>query len=266
MDKILSKNNLRGKIVTLKIFILLGLFVVASSAFAKELKDSIQLDIHGKIPEKVIATCESNLPPVKINVSVQESPVEETNDTSVRSLTSTALSLNNQHGKNHYVLGLTTIELSWHANAQYKSYEFTNPGIRCARSEMKIDLAMVYHKVQIAKEIAPKTCEYNFVREHEYRHVKLNKENIKRYANDIANEFQKTFQSKIYYGSSAAVEKAVRNEIDKNWLPFVARTSKKLEKEGNDRQKLIDTPEEYAKANLACSGNIARILKRYNGK
>ena len=249
----------------MKNFLFLGLLVTVPSALGNGLQDSIQLDVHGKIPEKVISSCESNLPPVKVIVSVKDSPIVETNDMSVRALTSAALTSNNPHG-NHYVLGLTTIELSWQANAQYKSYEFSSPNIRCARSEIKIDLAVLYHKVQIANEIAPKSCEYNFVREHEYRHVKLNQENIKHYAREIATEFQDHFQSKIYYGSPDKVEKAVRNEIDKNWLPFVGRTAKKLEKEGNDRHKLIDTPAEYAKANVACSGNIARILKRYYGK
>jgi hypothetical protein len=252
--------------VTLKILLFLGLLATVSSAFASGLRDAIQLDVHGKIPEKVITTCETNLPPVKVNVSIQESPVVETNDVSIQSLTKMALELHNSHVKDRYVLGLTTIELSWHANAQYKSYEFTNPGIRCARPEMKIDLIMLYHKVQIAKDVSPGSCEYNFIREHEYRHVKVNKENVKRYAREIAKEFQEHFQSKIYYGSSVTVEKTVRNEIDNRWLPFVGRTTKKLEREGDARQSLIDTPEEYAKANVACSGNIARILKSAYGK
>lgn len=262
-----SAGNLSyGIFPILKILIFFGLLAIMSSSFANGLRDSIQLDVHGKIPEKIVTTCETNLPPIAVNVSIQESPVEETNDVTVRSLTNIALKLNNPHVKDHYVLGLTTIELSWHANAQYKSYQFTNPSIRCARSEMKIDLIMLYHKVQIAKEISPGTCEYDFVRKHEYRHVKLDEENVKSYAREIKREFQDHFESKIYYGSSGAVEKAVRNEIDNNWLPFVSRTAKTLEKEGTDRQKLIDTPEEYAKGNVACSGNIARLLNRYYGK
>jgi hypothetical protein len=210
----------------LKNLIFIGLLAITSSAFGSGLRDSVLLDVHGKIPEKIISTCEANLPPVRVNVNIQESPVKETNDVNVRSLTKMAVELNNPHVKDRYVLGLTTIELSWQANAQYKSYEFTNPGIRCARSEMKVDLVVLYHKVQIAKEIAPGSCEYNFVREHEYRHVKLNNENIKHYAREIAKEFEENYQSKIYYGSSGTVEKTVRNEIDNHWLPFVSRTSK----------------------------------------
>lgn len=247
----------------LKILTFYFLLTAACFAFGGEVNESTSKNAPFDAPASIVAACENNLPLIDIHVQIQESPILETNEASVSELTNIALKLNNPHAQNRDILGLATMEIVWDANIKYKSFEFSNPSIHCARAEVIVDLIVLYHTVQIAKDFVPETCEYNFIREHEYKHVKVNEENLKRYAKELVDRFKANFQNKIYYGSLDSIANTINDESQNYWLPFIGEATKNIEEDGRARHQFIDTPEEYKKVDFVCSGNISRFLKRH---
>lgn len=239
------------------------LLTAACFAFGEVVNESTTKNAPVDAPASIVAACENNLPLIDIHVQIQESPILETNEASVSELTNIALKLNNPHAQNRDILGLATMEIVWDANIKYKSFEFSNPSIHCARAEVIVDLIVLYHTLQVAKDFMPETCEYNFIREHEYKHVKVNEENLKRYAKELVDRFKANFQNKIYYGSLDSIANTINDESQNYWLPFIGEATKNIEEDGRARHQFIDTPEEYKKVDFVCSGNISRFLKRH---
>ena len=247
----------------LKILTFYFLLTAACFSFGEVVNESTSKNAPFDAPASIVAACENNLPLIDIHVQIQESPILETNEASVSELTNIALKLNNPHAQNRDILGLATMEIVWDANIKYKSFEFSNPSIHCARAEVIVDLIVLYHTLQVAKDFMPETCEYNFIREHEYKHVKVNEGNLKRYAKELVDRFKANFQNKIYYGSLDSIANTINDESQNYWLPFIGEATKNIEEDGRARHQFIDTPEEYKKVDFVCSGNISRFLKRH---
>lgn len=243
----------------LKLLTFLALHTIVYSAFGANANKSV------RVPETFAAECERNFPKSEVKISVKEGLITESNQESIRSLTALAQKTKITHADQHRSLGLTALELSWGIDAEFKSLSLNNR-MHCARPTIKIELEVVNHLVRIAKEFAPKSCEYNFVREHEYKHVRLNKKNIKRYAKAVVDAVNERFPNPILYGSSEKVTGKMQSMMDNELLPFIKEVTAKMEREGIELHKLIDTPEEYAKGNKVCGGNISRIIRESDGQ
>lgn len=243
-----------------KFLAFLALPTIMYSAIGSDANASVPL-----VPETFVSKCELNLPKSEVKISVDEGSIAENNQESMRSLTALARQTKVIHADEHRTLGLTTLELSWGIDAEFKSLRLGNLDIQCARPKIKIELKVIDHLVRIAKEFPPKSCEYNFVREHEYKHVSLNKRNIKRYAREVITVFHERFPNKILYGSIDNVTGETQRMMDNDWLPFIKKITAKMESEGMELHKLIDTPEEYAKGNKVCAGKISRIIRESEG-
>ena len=238
----------------MKLVIFLGLLAIINPALGAT-KSSRTM------PEAFVSTCEQKFPTPEVIFNFHDVAVEEDYKESIQSLTALARKTNSIHSAAHYVLGLTTSNLSWRLDATVESLQLREQDIACAQPTIKIELEVLYHKVHIAKEFASNSCEYNFVRDHEYKHVNINKDNMRRYSKELIAAFNKQFSNRIIYGSIENVNKEVQAAMNKQWIPFVKKTTAKMEAEGNKRHQVLDSPEEYAKANTACSGKISSILQ-----
>ncbi|MEN0036332.1 MAG: hypothetical protein AAGC78_04660 [Cellvibrio sp.] len=245
-----------------KICVWISIFLVMLFPFNVIAGELVKEGVQVVVPDDFISACEQNLPPVAISINRHEGTVNESNTESIRRLNDIRLKTND-HASEGDMLGLTLAQLSWEYNVMYRSFQMLEPNIHCARPEIKVDMVVINHTVYIAKELPRGSCEYEVIREHEYRHVKINEENFKNYAKKLADDFQKEFNSKIYYGPLDVVDKAIKDEMQKYWGPFIERTTKKLEKDGHNLHKSIDTPEEYARIPSMCSGGITRIMNSY---
>ncbi len=238
----------------MKLVIFLGLLAIINPALG-ETKSS------NTMPETFVSTCEQKFPTPEVIFNFRDVALEEDYRESIQSLTASARKTNSIHSGARHVLGLTTFKLSWGLDASVESLQLREQDIACARPTIKIELEVLYHKVHIAKEFARNSCEYNFVRDHEYKHVNINKDNMRRHSNELVAAFNKQFPNRIIYGSIEKVNKEVQATMDKKWIPFVKKTTAKMEAEGNKRHQALDSPEEYAKGNTACSGKISNILQ-----
>jgi hypothetical protein len=238
----------------MKLAIFFGLLAVINLAFGATKSGN-------KMPETFVSACEQKFPTAEVIFNFRDVDVEEDYRESIKSLTASARKSNSIHSGARHVLGLTTYKLSWGLDASVESLQLRELDVACARPTIKIDLEVLYHKVHIAKEFARNSCEYNFVRDHEYKHVNINKDNMRRHSKELIAAFNKQFSNRIIYGSIAKVNKEVQTTMDKKWIPFVKKTTEKMEAESNKRHKVLDSPEEYAKGSTVCSGKISAILQ-----
>jgi hypothetical protein len=215
---------------------------------------------NNKMPADFVSDCEKSFPTSEVIVNFHDIPVEEDQKESIQSLTISARK-SNIHSGEPYVLGLTTLTLSWGLDASVKLLRLNDLNVACARPQIKIELKVIDHKVHIAKELPRNSCEYNFVRNHEYKHVNINKDNMRRYSKELVAAFNKQFPNRIIYGSFEKVNSEVQTTMNKKWTSFIEKATAKMEIEGNKRHKALDSPEEYAKANTVCSGGISSIIQ-----
>ena len=241
----------------MKVVIFFGLLAIMQPVFAAKLNKYIS----DAIPETFISACERSFPTSEVTVSFRDKPVKEDHKESIRSLTALARKYNAAHSGDHRVLGLTTSELSWEIGSEFKSLPLGNPDIHCARPNINIEVEVNYHVVHIAKELPLESCEYNFVHDHEYDHVKINRDNMQRYIKEIVADFKNHFPNKILYGPSEKLNSEMQKAMSNEWLPFIKEVTAKMEAEGMKRHNNIDTPEEYAKGNTVCSGKISTIIR-----
>ena len=242
----------------MKFVIFLGLLSVILPVFG-EVKHS------NKMPASFVSDCEKNFPTSEVILNFHDTPVEEDQKETIQSLTISARKSNIHSGK-RYVLGLTTLKLSWGLDASFKLLRLSEPNVACARPQITIELKVIDHKVHIARELPRNSCEYNFVRDHEYKHVNINKDNMRQYSKELIAAFKKQFPNRIIYGSYEKVDSEMKKTMNKKWTSFIEKATAKMEIEGNKRHKALDSPEEYAKANTVCSGRIPSIFEAIEKK
>jgi hypothetical protein len=235
----------------------IGLLTMTYPAFGENPNKSIG----DKVPETFRSTCENKFPTSEIIFNFRDVPVKEDHNESIQSLTNLARKSKAVHSSERHVLGLTTSKLSWGLDASYESLRLSELDMACARPKIKIELEVIYHKVHIAKELSRNSCEYNFVHDHEYKHVNINQENVLRHSNELVAAFNKRFPNRIIYGPIAKVNNEVETKMNNEWIPFIKKATAKMEAEGNKRHKAIDSSEEYEKGNTVCSGKISSIIQ-----
>jgi len=91
--------------------------------------------------------------------------------------------------------------------------------------------------LRIAKEMAPGTCAYAWVMTHEQMHVRIHR--------DIARQFRELEYPWSQGASAAAILSFAKQELDRLM-------------QAQDR---FDSPEEYAKNQTVCGGEIPRLVK-----
>lgn len=241
----------------IKTIVLGHLSIVICSAASAELSEP------DNIPDQFTKECEHHFPPTSIEVTFVDATITENHLKSFKEITTSARALKSTHADESYVLGQTKFESTWRLSAEFASLQIEGKDLHCIRPKIKIELGFNYHQIEIAKELEYQSCEYNFVRNHEYQHVYINKNNMETYRRELAEAVNYRFSSSILYGAYDTVKNQLETMKDSDWLPFVKDTIAKLEAEGANRHKLLDTPEEYAKGNTVCDGKIPAVMRKY---
>lgn len=159
------------------------------------------------------------------------------------------------------VLGLT----------QYQPvFEFAAPiwkqargdGSFCARAE-SVSLRIGYKDINviIADEFKPGSCAYNFIMQHEQKHVDVNRGVLIEYSALLKKKIEDYLRINglMVMPNPSYAEKILKERV----LEIIKKSQSEMDTENRRRQKLIDSPEEYAKANSACNGTIAKQVRDY---
>lgn len=135
-------------------------------------------------------------------------------------------------------------------------------GSFCARVQ-HLDARIGYKDVTvyIASEFPQNSCSFQAVLTHEQKHVETNRQVLNEYAPVIRDRLIKYLK---LYGmfivpNQAYADKLLREKVTQ----VVNEVSKEMMEENRRRQKLIDSPQEYARNNTICNGQISRVVQAH---
>lgn len=196
--------------------------------------------------------CQSSLPLTRVTVVPQEAPVFESNERNIRSLTFS----HPAYHKGQVILGSTETAFQLDMIADLVSRPVPDSQDFCSKVNVKVVVSMRFHVVNIARELKPGTCGYNKVREHEYRHVAVNRESLYRAAAVLQQEMREFLGQQVFYGDPGHLREDLRVAIESHWMPRL----QKLKEGGLTEHQAIDTVDEYASNNTDCDGEIPALL------
>lgn len=198
--------------------------------------------------------CQSSLPLSRVTVVPRESEVFESNEHNIRSLTFSHPS----YHKGQLILGSTETAFQLNMSADLISRPVPDSHDFCSKVNVKVVVSMRFHVVNVGRELKPGTCAYNKVREHEYRHVAVNREALYRSAAILQREMTAFLGQQVFYGDPVQLREELKVAIESHWMPRLQQ----LKEDGLAEHQAIDTEEEYASNNTDCDGEIPSLLRR----
>ena len=175
------------------------------------------------------------------------------------------LSRSSTHVVPHYdnvTLGITHYEPVIEFRAPI--LERTMPdGSFCAHVE-HIDALVGYRNITIyiARELTADSCSAQHVMTHEQRHVAVNRALLKEYTPLIEERLYSYFRlyGRIIGPDAGFAQTMVREKAS----AILNEMTQKMLGENQRRQRLVDSPEEYARNNVACNGRINDFVRRFS--
>lgn len=206
------------------------------------------------VPLEFVSACESRLPPAVVEVKTEVNPVTYVYDRSVRDLT-----LQHPPGGNEKTLGLTDRAFRSRMEVNGQTLAVAGTDLVCLRPVVTMTLSLEPHVVAIGKEFSPETCAFDAIARHEQQHVVVNNLALERTAALMTRALQDAFAERVFYGPRAQLQANLQAYLQE-WLDWAEVELKKVDQ----LHRQIDTPEEYARNEHICGGEIPRVL-RANG-
>ena len=156
------------------------------------------------------------------------------------------------------VLGLTLATSRVNFEIKTSSYVDRTGSWECSSPQITVIYGFSPMTVYVAKEFPKGSCPYNEVYQHELRHVKTYQDHLVTIEKDLADTLRQRFATgSIWRAPKGQTRLMLEKEMNERWLPFIKREIERVE----SAQKLIDTPEEYARVSGACGGEIERVAR-----
>ena len=156
------------------------------------------------------------------------------------------------------VLGLTLATSRVNFEIKTSSYVDHTDRWECSSPQITVIYGFSPMTVYVAKEFPKGSCPYNEVYQHELRHVKTYQDHLVNIEKDLADTLRQRFATgSIWRAPKGQTRLMLEKEMNERWLPFIKREIERVE----SAQKLIDTPEEYARVSGACGGEIERVAR-----
>jgi len=156
------------------------------------------------------------------------------------------------------VLGLTLATSRVNFEIKTSSYVDHTGSWECSSPQITVIYGFSPMTVYVAKEFPKGSCPYNEVYQHELRHVKTYQDHLVSIEKDLADTLRQRFATgSVWRAPKGQTRLLLEKEMNERWLPFIKREIERVE----SAQKLIDTPEEYARVSGACGGEIERVAR-----
>lgn len=155
------------------------------------------------------------------------------------------------------VLGLTRTNAISRFSLTTPAYLDATERYECASPQITLTVGFKQMTVYVGKEFPVNSCAYKEILEHEMRHVKTYREHLTKIEKVLQEDINRRFATGgVWRGAAGASFALVSKELDERWLPYVNREIQKVEL----AQRLIDTPEEYARLSNACDGEVKKLV------
>ncbi len=193
------------------------------------------------------ARCEQKLPRTTIDVVAVPIVYATNRDRSSTELTQ----MSGETSPTLLALGLTTAEIGHHVSFETAGIEDTRSGRTCVRPAIRVELSMTPMTVYVGREIAGDPCRDAVILEHELKHVAVYRQRLEEIGVEVRAALAKTYGNKVFYFSDRAegqrqMQTALRDELE----ALLADDARQIKQ----RQRAVDSPEEYARVAAACGG------------
>jgi hypothetical protein len=199
------------------------------------------------------AQCEAGLAKGDVHVTTQAAPGLNIN----RSLSIVELTERDPpRAPRQKTLGLTTAKQG--SEMKYEQNGLQDPDTKayCMRPRFEVTLSYDPIEIFIAREFGPGSCSDHEVLRHEQRHVAAYRQHLAVAAQNLEQAMRAHFGDTIYYGDPALVQAELADAVAHRWLPLAQRELAAVDA----IQQSIDSPQEYARYQSACHGEIVRVL------
>ena len=196
--------------------------------------------------------CEETMAKSVTVMSTQENGYSIDNSKSFRSLTA----LKGSAPPGAYVLGLTRTQSRLEIDLKGGILQDPLSGYECISPRIGVSLYYIPIVIYIGSEFAPGTCSYDEILAHEMRHLKTYLDHLPKVESVVRKALSDRFDNKPLYARSGQARAALQREIDTGWMPYMKRELIRVE----EKQALIDTPQEYARLSRVCSGEVQSLI------
>ncbi|MCO5397198.1 hypothetical protein [Ralstonia soli] len=202
-----------------------------------------------------LKVCDEKLGPMQVTVHASETPLRFSNDRTVDQLTAEAP----PYDRAARVLGKTyaTLVAQFGVSTRYLALP-TQPPTTCLRPSVEVELIVNDFRVAVAREFVPGSCAYNAIREHELRHVAVNRAVLPHAAEMIRREIQRAYGGRLYFGDPDRIADDLQTALTRHWLPRV----QSLIELGLQAHEQIDTQQEQERMSRVCNGDVQAVLQQ----
>lgn len=195
------------------------------------------------------------LPPPSVTVKRFEEPLRLDTSYSYKALKVLGAELARPENQ---VLGLTRATSRVSFEIRTTSYVERTGRWECSSPQFTVNYGFSPMVVYVAKEFPVGSCAYDEIYRHELRHVKAYQDHLVSIEHELADTLIRRFATgQVWRAPKGQTRMMLEKEMNERWLPFIKREIERVE----SAQKLIDTPEEYARVSGACGGEMERVAR-----
>ncbi len=198
--------------------------------------------------------CDSLLPP-SVTVKRLEEPLSLITNHNHREITVLA---STEHRPEKSALGLTRANATVKFDVKTSSFVDHQGRWECASPQIVVSFGYSPMTVYVASEFPKGSCAFNEIYQHELRHVKTYQDHLASIEREIAETLNRRFATGgPWRGPVGQAHARLEKELHERWMPYIKQRIASAE----SAQKLIDTPQEYARVGNSCHGEIKRLIR-----
>ena len=134
----------------------------------------------------------------------------------------------------------------------------SNGQYECASPQITVTLGIRPLTVFVGREFPKGSCAYKEILDHEMRHVKAYQEHMAKVRKTFeAALTQRYATDNVWRGAAGSINALLTRQFNDYWSPAIVRDFERVE----GPQRLIDTPEEYARIAASCGGEVKKLMK-----
>lgn len=158
-------------------------------------------------------------------------------------------------------VGLSLGEMYFSVSRDIMKMRPTSTQITCGQIKaVQIEFGFKDNKILVAKEFPKRSCPYREVLGHEEKHKAVDRRLVEEYAEKIKTVFLDVSRKiGVVRNATSAI---VDDQIDSAFSQAVSKLTKEIETEHVERQKDVDTKEEYQRVTDSCEGQTMEIVNQ----
>jgi hypothetical protein len=164
------------------------------------------------------------------------------------------------HHSETWPVGLAAGQLYLRVNSSiFKNRTSRDPNTCGQVKSILVEIGFLNNIIYVAKELPKRSCPFKTVLEHEEKHKAVDQKLLEEYTEKAREFFQKGADEigMIRHPAGAAIDAQVNSYMN----DAIEYFSKELENDRKQRQKEVDSPEEYQRVERACGGQLMDIVR-----